>query len=373
MKRKVLVVLLMLWQTMVATAQRNPVEGYIITLSNDTVMGTIDYLTDVENCRACVFKALGESTFKTYGPDEIRAYRFADNGVYYVSRDLMVHGEDIKAFVEFLLQGGVSLYHYTDKHDHYLFVNEQGKMSELIDDHLDSHSMDYPNKVRARRGRMADMQAVLYKDKKTVEQLLTLPYESRPLTALVRRYDERFCTEEGDCVQFQYDRKRSRLYSSRRLRFEAGYVLGVYDGGDGRNKAHMEMPRVGIGLEVRSARIDPNLSLLYMLSFSYLNLRGHFSPDRYHDPDDEWHDKAPLIELSVGGAYRFCPQWRHRPYVHGAVSLVDLTIFGLQAGVGYDFAIGSKQHLQLSAGGHVMKTFSSGGLYFTTLNLAFVL
>jgi len=68
------------------SAQVNPQQGYIITNENDTVRGTIDYLTDASNAKTCSFRKDGETVFKTYRPTDILGYRLNGDGVYYVSR-----------------------------------------------------------------------------------------------------------------------------------------------------------------------------------------------------------------------------------------------------------------------------------------------
>ena len=56
---------------MFSFGQRNPVDGYIITNQNDTIHGTIDYLTAAENCVSCHFKAKGQEAFKEYKPAQL--------------------------------------------------------------------------------------------------------------------------------------------------------------------------------------------------------------------------------------------------------------------------------------------------------------
>ena len=91
-------------------AQTNPQEGYIITNENDTVRGTIDYLSDIRNMHICLFKADGEDTYRKYKPGEISGYRLTNNGIFYVTRTFMIGDKEETIFAEFLLQGGVSLY-----------------------------------------------------------------------------------------------------------------------------------------------------------------------------------------------------------------------------------------------------------------------
>ena len=46
MKRNIIFMLLLAMMSMKLTAQVNPQKGYVITNENDTIYGTIDYLTD---------------------------------------------------------------------------------------------------------------------------------------------------------------------------------------------------------------------------------------------------------------------------------------------------------------------------------------
>ena len=109
-------------------AQVNPQKGYIITNDNDTVYGTIDYLTDARNVKACLFKKNGEQEYKSLSPSDIKGYRLAGDGIYYVSRRFTVDEKEELLFAEFLLHGGVSLYRYFYDYDNYFgFVDSDGK------------------------------------------------------------------------------------------------------------------------------------------------------------------------------------------------------------------------------------------------------
>ena len=86
MKKAILFLLLLATMPMQTTAQVNPQKGYVITNGNDTVHGTIDYLTDARNAKECLFQRRGEDAYKSLSPADIRGYRLADDGIYYVSR-----------------------------------------------------------------------------------------------------------------------------------------------------------------------------------------------------------------------------------------------------------------------------------------------
>ena len=62
--RKAIFILLAIVSIKLA-AQVNPQKGYIITNENDTIYGTIDYLTDAQNVKACLFQKAGETEMIT--------------------------------------------------------------------------------------------------------------------------------------------------------------------------------------------------------------------------------------------------------------------------------------------------------------------
>ena len=93
--KKVIVFILLLLATIPQQlmAQVNPQKGYIITNDNDTIYGTIDYLTDARNAKVCLFQKEGEKGYKSLSPTDIKGYRLAGDGIYYVSRMLPIHNQ----------------------------------------------------------------------------------------------------------------------------------------------------------------------------------------------------------------------------------------------------------------------------------------
>ena len=61
MKKAILLSLLGAMMGLQVQAQVNPQEGYVITNDNDTIYGTIDYLTDEQNVKQCLFQKMGET------------------------------------------------------------------------------------------------------------------------------------------------------------------------------------------------------------------------------------------------------------------------------------------------------------------------
>ena len=194
MKRNIIFMLLLAMISMRLAAQVNPQKGYVITNENDTIYGTIDYLTDAQNVKACLFQKEGESEYKALSPGDIKGYRLADDGIYYVSRlfSVVEEGEQLQEllFAEFLLQGGVSLFrYYYDYNNYFGFVGSDGKEIILRDDKLNDDLMTYNHKLQVRRQKVQDVNALMNRDNTIANRLWKMELTSEDLTKLVKQYD----------------------------------------------------------------------------------------------------------------------------------------------------------------------------------------
>lgn len=338
---------------------RNPVEGYVITLDNDTVKGTVDYLSGAENAAACHFCPEGGSEFRVYTPGEIRGYRFLDDGVYYVSRTFDVDGRQVSMFAEFLLQGGVSLYRYEGgEHPRYFLVDSDGKTAVI-------EERDYENyrdeeRLQKMRENLRDAAQILSRSPEASASLWRKEITAGNLVDITRRYNEQFCTEDGDCIVFQYDAKRSSAYTVTPS-FWAGSGRCYINNGDYRYNTMMHW--IGIGLEATSARLNPSLSLQTALMAGVYNDRN-FIGDDLSGRDRLW------LQLDCGALYRFSPRAASTGFVRGGVSLS--VAMGGYAGAGWEFRLG-KHRLQTSLTGYYQGILVSGSLAKWSVDVAFVL
>lgn len=80
----------LLWSAYLASiaislnAQTNFQPAYYITNQSDTIHGEIDNRGDIRNCRTCTFRSEGDAQSFSFEPGEILAYRFNENGTYYI-------------------------------------------------------------------------------------------------------------------------------------------------------------------------------------------------------------------------------------------------------------------------------------------------
>ena len=206
MKKFVTLIGLML-TAMSMAAQTNPQPGYIITNENDTIRGTIDYLSDIKNMYACHFRADGAQDFQKYKPGEISGYRLTNNGIFYVTRTFMIGDKEETIFAEYLLQGGVSLYYARDSHmQYYFWVDEDGKIARMAYDGEKAGISADENTFRKQR--IMEVSQLMKKSPDAQKRLWKTDYSSKDLVDLTREYDETYCTDAGECVLFVFDSKK---------------------------------------------------------------------------------------------------------------------------------------------------------------------
>ena len=326
--KKVIVCFLVLLATMSSplAAQVNPQNGYIITNEYDTIYGTIDYLTDARNAKACLFKKKGESDYRSLSPSDIKGYRLADDGIYYVSRMFDADGKKELLFAEFLLQGGVSLYrYYHDDNNYFGFVDVDDQEVIIRDDKLNSDLGSYNVKLQDRRKKVQEINALMSRDNTIADRLWKMDLTSHDLTKLVKQYDERYCTESGDCIVFQYDKKKASAVK-RRFYVGVGASFASYEAANNVYRSNLLYtgntysgiaPTFLVGADFLFPRFSRQLMVQVELSYT---------PHRHKASKEMLEGGNPKMSTNelagrIGLGYNFCPDSYIRPFVRGGLHM----------------------------------------------------
>lgn len=105
--------------------------GYIITLSNDTLHGLIDFRNSGRNREICDFKRTDSASSESYNPSNLYGYKFNESK-YYVSKEIDVNKLKEKLFLEYIIDGKIDLFFYRDASgEHYLIDKEGIGITEL--------------------------------------------------------------------------------------------------------------------------------------------------------------------------------------------------------------------------------------------------
>ncbi|MDR0231842.1 MAG: hypothetical protein LBI82_06955 [Dysgonamonadaceae bacterium] len=193
--------------SMSINAQSNFRLGYIITNQQDTITGWINLQTDKNNQKQCEFKTNLESTPKVFLPGDIAGYRFAEEGKYYVSREVQLNGTPQKVFLEFLVKGIMNLYYYTDDVNYYFFENQDEKMETISQqpEKIENTGIRGIGKKIVRKDmRYIGQVRYLFRDYQPIVQKANdLNFDQKSMMGIVEEYHNEVCTTGESCIIFK--------------------------------------------------------------------------------------------------------------------------------------------------------------------------
>ncbi|RAK68187.1 outer membrane beta-barrel protein [Hymenobacter edaphi] len=186
--------------SLTARAQTNYQPGYVLSLSGDTVRGTVDFRQWNQNPTRIDFRpAAGEP--KNYGPADIRGFGVAAER--YESAVVQVEGSPYKigelpkspallmrrdeAFVRVLVSGPKSLYYYQDRNGkEHFFIRQDGALELLL--HKQFIPNEQSNRVVTDRSFADQLQTYLADCPTIGPRLRTVPYTTPGLQKVFGEY-----------------------------------------------------------------------------------------------------------------------------------------------------------------------------------------
>ncbi|MDR0866264.1 MAG: hypothetical protein LBO74_15225 [Candidatus Symbiothrix sp.] len=296
MKKLRIVYILCFWATSMM-AQQDYRPGYIITLSNDTVYGQIDYRNDFTMGRICRFLS-EDGTKMQFTPYDITAYRFTDSK-YFVSREIT--GE--KHFLEFLIKGRLNVYYLRNgSGDHYYIDNDEKGLMELPYDETiqEKDGKQYLHKSTAHIG-------ILNFFTQDTPQLQTnINHIEKPdhanLIKIAKKYHDAVCDDGESCLVFE---RKVPLFQLR-LEAVAGYYAFL-------SKDYYQEMKYGLyGVKAYFWMPRTNENFYFKTGVLFLN-----------SPDKEFDYKLK-IPIQIEYVY---PKGVIRPTLSGGVNMYDYFTF----------------------------------------------
>jgi len=331
-------------------AQSNFKHGYVITNSNDTIAGLIDFRTDQINALACTFKRTETSPVETYFPGQIAGYRFTEEGKFYISREIVLNVVTLQwVFLEYLVQGMMNLYFYADKAsnlDYYIFEDQDGNLSYVT---------RRPDEIIKRGGKYFNQKDIQYKYEivkllddlpELKEKASNIEFKQRAMISLVKDYHSLTCTTGEDCVVFEG--KPDKNY----WKFKFSAYAGMYMFSPSTQLPNM--PAVGVQMNVSASRFSKAVSAQFGVSIAYKEEMEWKRP---------WQSGGMVFSgtyparyagfLHIGAKYAHY-KGRVRPFVEGGItnmlmfSPIELIYWTFQVGTGLNFQVGSDSFIFLS-------------------------
>ena len=305
--RNVFLTLILLSLCTLGMGQINLREGIVITLQGDTLHGDIDYRTDEMNAKNCLFRQDGTSDFTNFQPGEIKAYRFLENGRYYVSK----HTPDGKLlFLEYVVRGQLNLYYVgsTIHNNIYYLENEKGELIQF-------EEQNYTVSKVARRKNLYQAFAMTRESESTQKMLWRNDLTRDVATKAVVNYNHEVCPD-GECEILEYRSKvmpkndRSAHITVQAGLLQYGWTNIWFPGVD--NDSFKKGWTASVGVEAFMQKIQPGLYGEAILSLYHIQWDG--AEDGYEfNPATFEYELRPVpykvvindVALKAGFGYQF--------------------------------------------------------------------
>ncbi|GAA3946779.1 outer membrane beta-barrel protein [Hymenobacter algoricola] len=252
--------------TISAQAQSDFRAGYVLPLSGDTLRGQVDYRGNTRNSRVCQFRSAASAPTTEYTPEQLRGYGIS-GGQQFLTTELP--GKvPAKVFMQILVQGGLSIFHYTDADDKVFFFARKGAeaLQPLVQ--RDTTISEYNKATRletATRQRQYLYRNVLWSRMADCPAVQT----TLPKVALVESQLIKVGLAYNKCVG-------SSQYAAAKPVTHYRYALlgGVYqstvlstDQAENEQVASSTRPTYGIGVEISPSSFSPRMTLLVQLLY----------------------------------------------------------------------------------------------------------
>ncbi len=302
--------LILLASSAVCMAQINLREGIVITLSGDTLHGSIDYRTDQMNAEQCLFVPDGKSESVTYKPGEIAGYRFLDNGRLYVTKKIKDDKNNLRTFfLEYVVRGQLSLYRLSSsiKEDTYLLEDENGQLVQFSEE---EQQID----EQLHRTNLKPVLAMTSKSQSTQKMLWKQAVNRKTVTKAVVNYNNEVCPD-GICEILEYKNKKTP--NSEKL-FRPTVKIGMVNS-NLISCAYSDLSRnytmqYSVGVDYYAVRLSKGLFASFDLS--YYQASQTEKKYEYYDPRYIKTLYAKEAYLTVGAGYQW-KRFRFQPRLYG--------------------------------------------------------
>ena len=384
-----LIFILLLNSILAVQAQDNFKLGYIITNENDTVNGWIDYRTDAQNGTICRFKASENASLQPFLPGSIYGYRFIEEGKFYISKPIELNGVSRVVFLEFLVQGIINLYHYTDlqqlhKEEYYFFEDESGKMTTIAKRPDELVKNETGRTVRKVDNAYKGVVRYLFQDSRSVvDEIDRLAFKPESMIEITKNYHGQVCTTGESCIIFEstpdkhYTLFRFSVFGGMQI-YQANYIDPVFS------------PFIGGGMNVSVPRLNEYVSLqldAYITKVSTSKIfptKGSPFLLPTKGPPCIYELDQILVPVTLGckytySKYRLCPSVslggtfhvymnRDERITQDQIRVADLTwynnavYFGLHAAIGLEYMLSNRRAVFISTDFETIPTFNAVSL-----------
>ena len=367
------ILFLSLFISLIVNAQNNFKSGYIITNTNDSVAGLIDFRTDETNSQVCRFKVDEKAPLQLFYPGSIAKYRFINEGKYYVSHSITIDNEILQVFLEYLVSGMMNLYYYKkplSEQEYYFFEGEKGEMIPVTKKPDEIVNM----KLVSDRHYIGTLNYIFNNYPTIQKDINSTLFDRGSMIKLTKEYHALTCTTGEECIDFENDYKKT--YVLLKFSIYGGIQVNNYIFYDKLleffEPATSLTPVIGGQLRISSPRWIKSLSLLADLSFfSIKGEKDYINSELTNYRKYKFNTFTTALRINALFSY---PSGKFRPVVEGGLSfyinavkysslytetnfvpiffntidnysLPKTSLWGFNCGTGFDYLIGNDRSL----------------------------
>jgi hypothetical protein len=291
--------------------------GYVVMHSGDTTWGFIVYNEGSQATKICNFKATSDAATIRYNPGDIAGYGFK-NDQFFLSRYVTPKDESTQmVFLEVVVRGRTSLY----RHKNALFVE---KGDTLLHPLINEDKVFFSNGIsylKPGNQFVGTLSQLMFDCADVRTQIQKTRFSQEPITKIVEKYNR--ChgeksvvyKENKPWVEATFSVMGSATISKlnyKNVPLRAGYVNGDFE--------TLILPAVGVGLDVRSARLDERFSLDVEMQLGSGQYERHVVVERrYLTERHDFKGKITQVKVPVGIKFTW-PTKKVAPYIGGGIS-----------------------------------------------------
>jgi len=301
-----------------AFAQSDFRKGFIISATNDTTFGYVDYRGNVLNSRICSFKASREDNVMQYTSDDIKGYGFF-NDKFYQSEIITSEKDTAKVFIEVLIKGTLNLYYYRGR----FFVQKADQDLLEIKEEIIIQEKDKKRYAVSTNKHLKLLAALTYECPIPVDRLEKLKLNQKELTEITENYNTCVATQNGITYK-EYKPWRLIQFgvlagiNTTSLSFTTNGEESIYL--SEAEFIHTPSPTIGVFLNVQSPRIDERLSLQLEALYNQDKFLGYSDVNIFNTRSrNDMTIELSKIRSAALARYTF-PQFKIMPYVGAGVA-----------------------------------------------------
>lgn len=298
MKKVNISILLLLFTVYTVYSQSNFEEGFIVTNKNDTLVGLIDFRTDYENSLKCDFKLNELDSTKSFYPGDIASFCYLQPGKRYESKNVVINNKPQTYFLEYLVQGMISLYYLGQENGYYIFEKEDGTMISLTKkpDELILNKYKEDNIYKGKLG-------YVFKDYFALaQQSVDAAFDRKTMIGFTKLYHEKMCKPGDNCIVFESDYRKK--YVEHAVTLFSGIEYNVLNlRAEYFSNLYSSSPIIGAEVEFSDPRFSRAMGLVLSVNVSKMaGACDYGTENKYYY---NYNYSALKSTFNVGAKYKY--------------------------------------------------------------------